>query len=142
MNDFVDFLLFSFWVAVTGLPDSCWSKFLPLSLDPLTQWWTALISSVSLPLAASGDESFIFVSWKLNNCLLFDTVRHGWELVIHFELNTTQTSAFTKPYTMTNSSSRNSEKVGTSSTSGPHFLPDIPLWRHYFANALCVSVIY
>jgi len=72
-----------------------------------------------------------FVHQKLNSSL-FKELQYGWEWLIHFELNTKQTTMFTKLYLTVNWSSRNNEQVGTSTMSGSHCLLEILGQRHYF----------
>jgi hypothetical protein len=63
---------------------------------------------------------------------MFDVLRQSCERFVHFELSTTLTTMFTKPYRTANWNSRINEQVETSTASMSHSLRKILARRHYF----------
>jgi len=88
---------------------------------------------------------FIFLRQTLGTCSLFDALWYGSKRVICFELNTMQTTMFTKLYPTVDWISRNNEQVGTSYTWSSHRARQIPLPRHPSwlcakLNVLCTDI--
>ena len=132
------FCMFTWWVAVTGLPDYGW--FFRLTFPLLLLYILLNNTQYLCPqyIHHSNNCRWILMevsfSWLKNSITacslkLFDS----WERDLRFEQNTAHSS--------TNWIPRNSEQFGISTASRSHHLCEIHAQRHYFRNTFVLPTM-
>jgi hypothetical protein len=111
------------------------------------------ISTLSSPWTVNNRQwipmgiSFACIKISITAWMHFDSVENEPSILNHLQCKSLCLPDSANQYVyqaipIANWSLRNSEQVGTKSTSASHCLHEIPSWRHYLLNAPCMCIVF